>query len=237
MEVATANSYGKASPERRKAFQSDRIGSGGTCFVKRFRCLMTAQRFPVGRRVRRRLPVRGTSGSGPVPKRPPREKRVLLSWEEELALQRLLDQLTETLQTPVKLSNALRSCLILLRHAQGSIVDARRGRALWYGPRITIRPVLRFLNNDLQPSFKLGFPQRGNLISRSNGRLQRCRVIAITRIAQRTHETVPVIRHSLREFEQLRSEILGTGEADAEFTGMYFDLSGKIIEETIPCIR
>src|SRR4028118_1063453 len=58
----------------------------------------------------------------PSPKRPPREKRVLLSWEEELALQRLLDQLTETLQTPVKLSNALRSCLILLRHAQGPIV-------------------------------------------------------------------------------------------------------------------
>lgn len=56
-------------------------------------------------------------------RRPPREKRVLLSWEEELALQRLLDQLTETLQTPVKLSNALRSCLILLRHAQSPIVD------------------------------------------------------------------------------------------------------------------
>ena len=65
----------------------------------------------------------------PTPKRPPREKRVLLSWEEELALQRLLDQLTETLQTPVKLSNALRSCLILLRHAQAPIVEyaSRRG--------------------------------------------------------------------------------------------------------------
>src|SRR5215813_14029838 len=62
----------------------------------------------------------------PVTRRPPREKRVLLSWEEERALQRLLDQLTETLQTPVKLSNALRSCLILLRHAQGPIVDAAR---------------------------------------------------------------------------------------------------------------
>ena len=58
----------------------------------------------------------------PVPKRAPREKRVLLSWEEELALQRLLDELTETLQTPVKLSNALRSCLILLRHARTPVV-------------------------------------------------------------------------------------------------------------------
>src|SRR5436190_1838974 len=73
------------------------------------------------------LPVQPTATQ--VIKRPPREKRVLLSWEEELALQRLLDQLTETLQTPVKLSNALRSCLILLRHAQSSIVDsaARQG--------------------------------------------------------------------------------------------------------------
>ena len=74
----------------------------------------------------------------PVSKRPPREKRVLLSWEEELALQRILDQLTETLQTPVKLSNALRSCLILLRHAQAPILEhARRGGSL-------IRPA----NND-----------------------------------------------------------------------------------------
>ena len=92
-------------------------------------------------RVASRVPVQDTRGEmpaatlqsesvpQPVSKRPPREKRVLLSWEEELALQRLLDQLTETLQTPVKLSNALRSCLILLRHAQAPIVQyaARRG--------------------------------------------------------------------------------------------------------------
>jgi hypothetical protein len=76
------------------------------------------------------VPVLAAQLTSPqVIKRPPREKRVLLSWEEELALQRLLDQLTEALQTPVKLSNALRSCLILLRHAQGPIVDcaAREG--------------------------------------------------------------------------------------------------------------
>lgn len=72
-------------------------------------------------------PVLAAQPSAPqTTKRPPREKRVLLSWEEELALQRLLDQLTGTLQTPVKLSNALRSCLILLRHAQGQIVDYAR---------------------------------------------------------------------------------------------------------------
>ena len=69
------------------------------------------------------VPLPAQPTAPPVIKRPPREKRVLLSWEEELALQRLLDQLTETLQTPVKLSNALRSCLILLRHAQGPIID------------------------------------------------------------------------------------------------------------------
>jgi hypothetical protein len=94
-----------------------------------------ASRVPI-QDSRRALPESGTAAAvqgefihQPAPKRPPREKRVLLSWEEELALQRLLDQLTETLQTPVKLSNALRSCLILLRHAQAPIVEyaGRRG--------------------------------------------------------------------------------------------------------------
>lgn len=56
-----------------------------------------------------------------APKKPGREKRVILSWEDEIAVQQLLDELSQTLQTPIKLSNALRSCVILLRHAQGPI--------------------------------------------------------------------------------------------------------------------
>lgn len=56
-----------------------------------------------------------------VSKRAGREKRVILSWEDELAVEDLLSQLSQELRTPVKLSNALRSCVILLRHAQDAL--------------------------------------------------------------------------------------------------------------------
>jgi hypothetical protein len=56
-----------------------------------------------------------------VSKRGGREKRVILSWEDELAIDELLSELSKVLRTPVKLSNALRSCVILLRHAEESI--------------------------------------------------------------------------------------------------------------------
>lgn len=72
-------------------------------------------------------------------KKPGREKRVILSWEDEIAVQQLLDELSQTLQTPIKLSNALRSCVILLRHAQEPITKkASRARSI-------VRPP----NNDL----------------------------------------------------------------------------------------
>lgn len=73
------------------------------------------------------------------PRKPGREKRVILSWEDEIAVQQLLDELSQTLQTPIKLSNALRSCVILLRHAQEPITKkASFARAI-------VRPP----NNDL----------------------------------------------------------------------------------------
>src|SRR3954447_10434492 len=56
-----------------------------------------------------------------VSKRGGREKRVILSWEDELAIDELLSELSKVLGTPVKLSNALRSCVILLRHAEEPI--------------------------------------------------------------------------------------------------------------------
>jgi hypothetical protein len=56
-----------------------------------------------------------------VSKRSGREKRVILSWEDELAIEELLSQLSQELRTPVKLSNALRSCVVLLRHAQDTL--------------------------------------------------------------------------------------------------------------------
>ncbi len=99
----------------------------------------------------------------PPPKRPPREKRVLLSWEEELALQRLLDQLTETLQTPVKLSNALRSCLILLRHAQGPIVDAARRQGAMVRPANNDQTGIAMFEQRLASIFQAGFGAAGKV--------------------------------------------------------------------------
>lgn len=97
------------------------------------------------------------------PKRPPREKRVLLSWEEELALQRLLDQLTETLQTPVKLSNALRSCLILLRHAQGTIVDSAARQGTLVRPANNDQTGIALFEHRLAAIFQSGFTVAGKL--------------------------------------------------------------------------
>src|ERR1041385_1477632 len=99
----------------------------------------------------------------PVPKRPPREKRVLLSWEEELALQRLLDQLTETLQTPVKLSNALRSCLILLRHAQAPIVACAAREGTMVRPANNDQPGISLFEQRLASIFHGGFTVAGKL--------------------------------------------------------------------------
>ena len=99
----------------------------------------------------------------PITKRPPREKRVLLSWEEELALQRLLDQLTETLQTPVKLSNALRSCLILLRHAQGPIVDSAARQGNLVRPANNDQTGIALFEQRLASIFQAGFTTAGKL--------------------------------------------------------------------------
>src|SRR4051812_42623071 len=107
------------------------------------------------------LPVQPTAPQ--VTKRSPREKRVLLSWEEELALQRLLDQLTETLQTPVKLSNALRSCLILLRHAQGPIVDCAAREGGLVRPANNDQTGIALFEQRLAAIFQAGFSTAGKL--------------------------------------------------------------------------
>jgi hypothetical protein len=99
----------------------------------------------------------------PAVKRPPREKRVLLSWEEELALQRLLDQLTETLQTPVKLSNALRSCLILLRHAQGQIVETAARQGSLVRPANNDQTGIALFEQRLASIFQTGFTAAGKV--------------------------------------------------------------------------
>lgn len=50
-----------------------------------------------------------------------REKRVILSWEEELAVNDILKGLSKDLRTPVKLSNLLRACVMLVRHGENEL--------------------------------------------------------------------------------------------------------------------
>jgi hypothetical protein len=109
------------------------------------------------------IPVPESFPPQPVVRRSPREKRVLLSWEEELALQRLLDQLTETLQTPVKLSNALRSCLILLRHAQGPIVESAARQGSLVRPANNDQTGIVLFEQRLAAIFQRGFATAGKL--------------------------------------------------------------------------
>ena len=45
-----------------------------------------------------------------------------MSWEDEQAFGALTHELSEAVGTPVKLSNVLRSCVILIRHSEEEIV-------------------------------------------------------------------------------------------------------------------
>ena len=70
--------------------------------------------------------------------KPARQQRFLLSWEDEQALGALTHELSEAVGTPIKLSNVLRSCVMLIRHSGEEIVR-NAGRA---------GPLMRPSNND-----------------------------------------------------------------------------------------
>jgi len=97
------------------------------------------------------------------PKKPGREKRVILSWEDEIAIQQLLDELSQTLQTPIKLSNALRSCVILLRHAQEPITKkASRARSIVRPPNNDLTAIALF-EQRLAGIFQAGIRETSSL--------------------------------------------------------------------------
>ncbi|MDQ2947188.1 MAG: hypothetical protein M3Y27_14855 [Acidobacteriota bacterium] len=98
-----------------------------------------------------------------LPKKPGREKRVILSWEDEIAIQQLLDELSQTLQTPIKLSNALRSCVILLRHAQEPITKkASRARSIVRPPNNDLTAIALF-EQRLAGIFQAGIREASSL--------------------------------------------------------------------------
>ena len=73
-----------------------------------------------------------------TPIKPPRQQRFLMSWEDEQTFGALTHELSEAVGTPVKLSNVLRSCVMLIRHSEEEIVR-NAGRA---------GPLTRPANND-----------------------------------------------------------------------------------------
>ncbi len=73
-----------------------------------------------------------------APIKPPRQQRFLMAWEDEQALGALTHEISEAMGTPVKLSNVLRSCVMLIRHSEEEIVR-NAGKA---------GPLTRPANND-----------------------------------------------------------------------------------------
>ena len=71
-------------------------------------------------------------------KRLGREKRVLLSPDEEREIERLVDRIGEDLGTSLKLSHLLRACMALLCHAEGELHNATA----------TFGPIMRPANGD-----------------------------------------------------------------------------------------
>ena len=71
-------------------------------------------------------------------KRLGREKRVLLSPDEEREIERLVDRIGEDLGTSLKLSHLLRACMTLLCHAEGELHTAAA----------TLSPLIRPANGD-----------------------------------------------------------------------------------------
>jgi hypothetical protein len=67
-----------------------------------------------------------------------REKRVLLSADEERQIERLVDRLGEDLGTSLKLSHLLRACMTLLCHAEGEL----------HNTAATLAPLIRPANGD-----------------------------------------------------------------------------------------
>jgi hypothetical protein len=79
--------------------------------------------------------VAGTKGH----KRLSREKRVLVTSDEERQIERLVDRIGEDLGTSLKLSHLLRACMTLMCHAEGEL----------HGTAATVGPLIRPANGDV----------------------------------------------------------------------------------------
>ena len=92
-----------------------------------------------------------------------REKRVILSWEDEVAIEELLSQLSQDLRTPVKLSNALRSCVMLLRHAGEPIRRQAKKASAFSRPPNNDQTAIAYFEHRLAKLFHAGIKDSATL--------------------------------------------------------------------------
>ena len=98
-----------------------------------------------------------------VSRRGGREKRVILSWEDEVAIDDLLSQLSQDLRTPVKLSNALRSCVMLLRHAEELIRRQAKKASTFSRPPNNDQTAIAYFEHRLAKLFQAGIKDSSTL--------------------------------------------------------------------------
>lgn len=76
-------------------------------------------------------PENGSSEVGrmrmtPMPERRSREKRILLSRREEIAVNGLVERLSSIGAGSMRFSHLLRACMLLLRHSEGELLERLR---------------------------------------------------------------------------------------------------------------
>jgi len=118
----------------------------------------------LGEKMSLRLAEKGENSGEPetetaAVRRQGREKRVILSWEDECALQRFLEEISLELETPIKLSNILRACVMLLRHTEESIRSSARNSSAFIRPANNDQPGLAIFEYRLAQLLLMAFKE------------------------------------------------------------------------------
>ena len=106
------------------------------------------------------------AGAAPAPlpvKKGGREKRVILAWEDERAIDGILADLSTHLQTPIKLSNVLRSVVILLRHSEEGIRNHARRATYFVRPPNNDATAIAVFEHRLARLLQAGFKESAYL--------------------------------------------------------------------------
>lgn len=91
-----------------------------------------------------------------------RQKRLMLSYAEEKAIERLVGRLADKLGTPVRMSHVLRACLRVLHHAEPQILR-RAGSTKLIRPPNELADVLGDFERRLARLLLVAFKESGRL--------------------------------------------------------------------------